>query len=113
MRTRRRPAWSVRLHAGLVGALLALFTALWLSAPPWEGGGANIGAGLAGLPLLGLGLPWTYPYLAATYAFDDLSDVLWYLVVLGPAPLNVALHALAVRWWRRSRTPTAGDRPDT
>jgi hypothetical protein len=60
--------------------------------------GANIGAGLVALPLLfPLGLPWSVPYLANPYAFDDWPGEFRAVVMLGPAYVNVVLHAL----WRR------------
>lgn len=90
---RRSPLrhWLLLAHAGLVAVLLATFTALVLGTPP--GSGANIGAGIVGLPLLALGAPWTVPAIVDPYQLDALPAAVWYVVQLGPAVLNVALHA--------------------
>ena len=87
---RTRPRW-LYVHAGVVGVLIALFIAAVLGEDP--DGGANIGAGLVGLPILALGLPWTLPQWIYPAPYDALPRALWYVVTLGPAVLNVALHA--------------------
>lgn len=86
------------VHAALVGVLLLVFAALALAGDPADG--ANIGAGIALLPILVLGLPWSIPAWAAPDWAQGLGPVLWAVVALGPAVLNVALHA-AVRRLRR------------
>lgn len=83
----------LRAHAAVVAALLLLFGVLFALDPPGGGGGANIGLGLAGLPLLGLGLPWSWLVTAVLDAREP------FLLVAG-APLNVVLHAALQRWWR-------------
>jgi hypothetical protein len=103
----------LRAHATLVAALLLLFGVLFALDPPGGGGGANIGLGLAGLPLIGLGLPWSWLATAAfdawgpqrAFAHDPLLVALDMLCAVGGAPLNVALHALVQRWWRRRAAP--------
>ncbi|GAA1389933.1 hypothetical protein GCM10009613_29730 [Pseudonocardia kongjuensis] len=103
MHTRdRRPMWTVRIHAALVAVLLAAFCALRIAG---AGPDANIGAGLVGLPLIGLGLPWSWAHLASPELYDRLPALLWWPAAFGPAVLNVGLHALAVRLRRRSRHP--------
>ena len=56
--------------------------------------GANIGLGLVLLPLIGLGLLWSLPVVVNPYRFDELSVAAQAALDLGPAYLNVALHAL-------------------
>ena len=97
---RRRPSWGlVYTHGGVVAVLLALFTILVVLADP--AGGANIGAGIALLPVLALGLPWSLPVLINPYSFDAVPELVWYLLHLGPAVFNVALHAAVTGWLRR------------
>lgn len=89
---------AVLLHLALVVLLTLAFASL--AAAGRGEADADIGAGLAVLPLLvPLGLPWSILYLSNPYAFDDVSTPLRLLVLLGPAYLNVLLHAL----WRRRR----------
>lgn len=99
--------WSGRwlaVHALVVAALTAAFFILVVTTPPNTG--ANIGAGLVGLPLLvPLGLPWSVPTLVDPYARDDLSDAARAALDFGPAYLNLALHAL---WWRLARSRFRG-----
>jgi hypothetical protein len=92
------------VHAAVVGLLLTVFGVLALAGDPADG--ANIGAGLALLPILALGLPWTVPvWTDPSWAFA-LGPVGWCLVNLGPALLNVGLHAAVLRLLRRrSRHP--------
>lgn len=97
------------VHAGVVGVLLAAFIALSVAG---GGGDANIGAGIVGLPLIALGVPWSFP---AMHAFDALTadravagDALMVVLYLGSrvvwAPLNVLLHWAVWRAWRRRRS---------
>lgn len=62
--------------------------------------GANIGAGLVGLMVLGLGLPWS-----GLVPLPFTGDLVDYLVLVVPALVNVGLHLLVWRWAlaRRSR----------
>ncbi len=91
----RSPSRRVAVHAAVVAVLLVLFTAARLS--NGAAVGADIGAGLVGLALLALGFPWTLLLFVDSARLYDLPTALWYLVTLGPAVLNVALHALLVR----------------
>ena len=91
----RSPSRRVAVHAAVVGVLLALFTVARLSSGAADG--ADVGAGLAGLPLLALGFPWTLLLFVDPARLYDLPTTVWYLVTLGPAVLNVILHALLVR----------------
>jgi hypothetical protein len=88
-------------HAVLVGVLLVVFAALALAHDPDDG--ANIGAGIALLPILALGLPWSVPAWLDPDAVRGLGPVLWSVLALGPAVLNVGLHA-AVRGLLRRRS---------
>lgn len=96
---RIRSLWG--LHLLVVVALTALFGVLVATTPP--DAGANIGAGLVGLPLLLLGLPWSLPELIDPYRFDDVSDVAHYVISFGPAFANVALHAAVLVLTSRRR----------
>jgi hypothetical protein len=93
------------MHVGLVFGLTAVFLLLLALSNPE--GGANIGAGLAGLPLLVLGLPWTIPIWSDPYQFDELSRGLRLTIYLGPACLNVAVHAVLHRLRARHRRSRA------
>jgi hypothetical protein len=77
-------------HGAAVVVLAAVFLAMDLSTPP--DAGANIGAGLVGLPLIAMGLPWTLPWLADPYGCDGLSELARYVWLLSAAVLNVLLH---------------------
>ena len=88
-------------HLAVVMGLLSLFAVLVAATPP--DAGANIGAGIVGLPLLALGMPWSLPILIDPYRFDQWSDAAHYVLWFGPALLNVALHAVAVAVWNRRR----------
>ena len=99
---RRGPLY---LHVAVATVLITIFAILVAITPP--GAGANIGAGMIGLLVLGLGLPWSIPALAVPYAFDAVPMAIWYLVFFGPALLNVALHAV-IRYLRRHRPPRDG-----
>lgn len=93
--------WVLVVHAGTVAVLTGLF--LLLTATGSGEGDANIGAGLAALPLIPLGLPWSLPAATDPYRFDGLSTALWYAVMFGPAWLNVALHGAIFALARRRR----------
>ena len=82
-------------HAIVVGVLVLLFGLAVLGSD----GTANIGAGIVLLPILALGLPWTLPIWLDTSWVDPLPGPVWTLVNLGPAILNVLLHAA----WRLRR----------
>lgn len=90
---RRRPVWTALLavHAAPVLVLIALFLALVL--PTLGQPDANIGAGIALLPLLVLGVPWSLPQIIDPYQLDSTTRALGFLAFLGPAVLNVVLHA--------------------
>lgn len=62
------------VHTVVVGVLLVLFIVAILGEDPE--GGANIGAGLVGLPILALGVPWTLPQWIYPAAYDALPRVL-------------------------------------
>jgi hypothetical protein len=87
-----RPAlrW-LTVHAAVVAVLLGL-----VALP-------GVGPTPAGVPLLGLGLPWTLLLLVDAGRLYGLPAAGWYVVTLGPAVVNVLLHAVAVRWWGRRR----------
>jgi hypothetical protein len=78
----------LRVHAIVVAAFLVLYV---LATALHTGPDANIGAGLVGLVLLVLGLPWTIPYLAGD---PGPGGGIGLVLRLGPAVINVALHAL-------------------
>ncbi|MGH8794258.1 MAG: hypothetical protein ACRDXX_16625 [Stackebrandtia sp.] len=107
MSKRRRIApvwtWLLAAHALSVLLLWAVFLIMTATTPP--DAGANIGAGLVGLVLVGLGLPWSIPAFLEVYS---LKDAALYLFMLGPSVLNVVVHAavyLAVTG-RRLRSPS-------
>jgi hypothetical protein len=64
----------------------------------------NIGLGLLMLPLAALGLPWSLLFLIDPYRFDGAPDAVRFAVGVAPAFLNVVLHAVVARWWRRRAT---------
>ena len=91
---RRALAWLrwilVGLHAFVVAAMLALFNAAQ-AGPQVD---ANIAAGLVGLALLGLGVPWTLLILLMEpSAHNHLGRFVRGVVDFGPAAVNVLLHA--------------------
>lgn len=88
-------------HVLVVVLLLTLFVLMVATTSPNEG--ANIGAGLVGLPLLVLGLPWTLPVLVNPYWFDHWSDAAHYALWFGPAFVNIAIHAALIAAARRRR----------
>jgi hypothetical protein len=97
---RRVWPWVFLGHAGLVLLLTLGFLAL---SQAGSEGDANIGAGLVGLPLVALGLPWSLPYVTEPHAIAELSQA---ATVCLPALLNLALHGIVlalVGWFRRRR----------
>jgi hypothetical protein len=98
-------------HVVLVGAFIAGFVDAAVGFDPDDG--ANIGAGLMLLPLLAQGLPWSLPFIVNPYQFDDSPTALWLVVSIGPALLNVALHAgyRILRWRRIRAAHSTADRP--
>ena len=88
----RSPLRRVAVHAAVVAVLLLLVTAARLAGGAADG--ADVGAGLAALPLLALGFPWTLLLFVDPARSYDLPTAAWYLVTLGPAVLDVVLHAL-------------------
>lgn len=96
----------VWLHATVVGLLIVLFYLARASGPETD---ANIGAGMIGLALLGLGLPWTMLlWLIEPGTYHGLSTTVRGLVDFGPAVLNVALHAMLRAALGRRRAGRAG-----
>ncbi len=93
--------WLFRVHAIGASGLTALVVVLLVTTP--ADGGANIGAGLLGLPLLPLGLPWSLLHILNPYRFDDLGDVAWLVVVFAPAMINVGIHAAVLVIVSRNR----------
>ncbi|MEV0397377.1 hypothetical protein [Polymorphospora rubra] len=96
----RRGRIVLLVHAAVVLVLALAFLVLDANSGP----DANIGAGLVGLPLLALGLPWSLFYFADPYAFGDVAAAVRLLAIVGPAVLNVVLHALV--WWLVGRRRT-------
>jgi hypothetical protein len=95
------PRWGlVVCHAVVVGGLLALLGILLATHDTPD---ANIGAGLGGLALLVIGLPWSLPFLLDPDRFGDASNALRALVIAGPALLNLLLHAAITAVRRRRR----------
>ncbi|WNV77551.1 hypothetical protein [Geodermatophilus sp. DSM 44513] len=92
-------AWSV--HALVVLGMTTLSVFALLTAD-----GVPIGLGVLLLPLLLVGLPWSWPALTATVWLDQLPIALWWVALFGPAVLNVVLHGallVAVATLRRRR----------
>ena len=92
MRALRHPA--VLTHAGMVAGLIGL---LALSLATYDQGDANIGAGLVGLALGVLGLPWSLVFFAGGGS-DELSGGWAFAIVCVAALLNLAIH---VALWHR------------
>jgi hypothetical protein len=78
---------AVGAHLLVVLGLSVAFTAMMLTTA--DDAGANIGAGIVGLVLIGLGQPWSslIPFVFTGAPVD-------YLLLIAPALLNVALHLL-------------------
>ncbi len=77
-----------------VGAIAALAWLLYLSDVDHDpSGGANIGAGLAGLPLLALGLPWSVaiPLLLDAAPGGGGGSIRFAALVAAPALINAAI----------------------
>jgi hypothetical protein len=84
------------IHAITVAALTLLYAVLSVvsfSAPD-AGPESGVGVLLALLPLAVLGLPWSCAFWANPYAFDDVSRLGHELVTVGPAWVNLAVHAV-------------------
>ena len=95
------------VHIAVV-ALLMVLLAVMVGADG-DGPDANIGAGLVLLPLIALGLPWSLVFFFDPYSFDDASTVVYVLVSIGPAVVNIVLHWAIGRWLRKRRSaPTPG-----
>lgn len=96
------PKWQRRIavpaHICLVAFLGVLLVAVEAGHKPEDG--ANIGAGLVALPLLGLGLPWSLAteIIANASGGSGLPPGVPLLLVVGPAALNVGVHWMV---WRR------------
>ena len=88
-------------HVAAVVGLGSLFVGLDATTP--QNAGASIGAGLFGLPLDALGLPWTLPTWANPYAFDDVPTRAMYAWSVGAAVFNVVLHYVWLRVRFRTR----------
>jgi hypothetical protein len=85
----------LRRHAVTVLVLVlayAVMAAAFLYGP---GAGPTSGVGLMLplLPLTVLGLPWAIPFWADPYAFDGIGHAGHHLILVGPAILNVLIHA--------------------
>lgn len=89
------------VHAITVIALITVFWVGTIAADPEDG--VPIGLGLFALPLLALGLPWSWPAISNPYQFDGLSPIPWTLATFGPAMLNVILHGLVLVVFGRIR----------
>ncbi|SFK92656.1 hypothetical protein SAMN04488085_104387 [Geodermatophilus ruber] len=95
-------------HAAVVVLLTTVFLVATFAAAPEDG--VDIGAAVLALPLLPLGLPWSWPALSDPYQFDGLSTLPWIVVTFGPAMLNVLLHGVALMVVSRIRRRRPGDR---
>jgi hypothetical protein len=92
--------WTPVLMHGLVVAFLLAMFAYGVATD--TGPDANIGLGILGMSVTALGVPWTAPAFAAPDLYDGLSDQVRYALLLGPAVLNIGIHALIVG---RRRSP--------
>jgi hypothetical protein len=92
------------LHVALV-AILAVVLAVVTGAH--DSPDANIGAGLVLLPLIALGLPWSLLYFVLPISLDDASTLVYVLVSIAPAVLNIVVVQLVLRWRRRRRSAPA------
>ena len=91
------------VHVAVV-AILAVLLAV-VVAGHGDAPDANIGAGLVLLPLIALGLPWSLLYFALPISLDDASTLVYVLVSVAPAALNVVVVQLLLRWRRRRSAP--------
>jgi hypothetical protein len=87
------------VHAIAVAALTALYGLLAAVALGAPDAGPTSGVALlpAWLPLMLLGMPWSLVFCANPYAFDGLSEFGHHAVIVGPAWLNLAVHAVVSR----------------
>lgn len=101
-------------HALVVAVPTVLSVAAWIAGHPNED--ANIGAGLAGLPLIPLGLPWSLASFvpALSPGADDGAwpppawvFVIFYAKIYVPPWINVGVHAWVLRWYDRRRATPA------
>jgi hypothetical protein len=91
------------VHIAVVVLLMVLLAVM--VAADGDGPDANIGAGLVLLPLIALGLPWSLIFFFDPYSFDDAPTVVFVLVSIAPAVLNIVLHWAIGRWLRRRPAP--------
>lgn len=94
------------VHAIVVAALTVLYAVLHAASFGAPGAGPEAGIGLlpAYVPLAALGVPWSCAFFVDPYAFDDAGDIGRQLVIVGPAWLNLAIHAVGrIVRTRRSR----------
>lgn len=91
---RALPRLLLLIHALLVLLFLVAFLVMTGGDPAPD---ANIGAGLVGLALLGLGLPWSLLHqLIDSATFDDFPRAVRIVLMFGPAVLNVVVHSVFV-----------------
>lgn len=112
--------WLLLIHVLVVGLLTLLSVGALVAGYPNED--ANIGAGLAALPLIPLGMPWWLVVLVpgSTGISDDdpwpwpwWTSVLHYAYLYGPAWINVGIHALLVRRFGGRRASAPDVEPST
>ncbi|WP_299037938.1 hypothetical protein [uncultured Pseudokineococcus sp.] len=105
---------SLLAHVVVVAVPTVLSVAAWVAGHPDED--ANIGAGLAGSPLIPLGLPWSLAAFvpALSPGADDGAwpppvrvFVIFYAMLYVPAWINVVLHAWVLQWRDRRRAASA------
>ncbi|MBL7262299.1 hypothetical protein [Paractinoplanes lichenicola] len=103
-----RAQWKLVTHAAVVLALTLFYVALWFiymepSTDPLSG----LGLIPAFIPLAVLGLPWSL----LLFLGHTGGDLVLHLLILGPAWVNLGIHALLV--WpdeRKNRADRAGHR---
>lgn len=96
-------SWVLLAHATIVLGSVALFLHIYASESPT----GPFDLLLPYFPLLVFGLPWSLEFVLGDYN-DDWGRSVWFLVVLGPAMLNVVVHGL-IRWvWVAARRVNAG-----